>query len=443
MKRWLRLALPFAAVLTLVTITVTIHVRQQADPTDPAYLSPISDAGIGSASLAAQLSRRGIAVDRRTTTPDALAAAASPDATLFVTAPGLIHPDYLRLVGAVPAARVVLVAPAAAVLERIGLAVGVSGPRWTAAAPASGCVEDFGAHRAAVLRYSYGDGGGASRRCFRGGVLELAHGSSEVTVVGAADPFRNDRLAEHDNAALAITLLTGTGRVVWLDLHQNEPPPTVTSGTGPTAPPEAARPEPATGDEQDRDGEPGEESNGEPGDGDTDEQGQQEQPGRQENDQQRQDDGNPVTDSPLAKAFPPAVWATLLLLVLAAIALAGASARRLGAPVAEPLPVRVRAAETVRGLGGLYRRSRARDASLATVQAAAQRRLAEHFGLAPDSALDDVAEHVSAYTGQPVHEVRALLGGGVEDNDASLAAKATAVQDLVRHITVGQEESVA
>ena len=104
-------------------------------------------------------------------------------------------------------------------------------------------------------------------------------------------------------------------------------------------------------------------------------------------------------------------------------------------PQPEPLPTPVRAAETVRGLGGLYRRARARDASLGTLQAAAVRRLAIHFGLSPDSGVDDVAGPVAAVTGQTVHEVRALLGGGVEDTDEDLAAKAAAVQNLVRYVT--------
>jgi uncharacterized protein DUF4350 len=440
-KRWLRLALPFAAVLSLVTVTVTIHVRQQPDPSDAAYLSPVSDDGIGSAALAARLTERGVVVDRRTSTPEALAAAGS-DSVLFVTAPSLVYPDYLRLLSGNSWAPVVLVAPDAAVLEQAGLSVPVSGPRWTAAAPDSGCGQGFAAQRAAVLRYSYGDPAEVVGRCFRGGVLELRNGGTDVTVVGAADPFRNDRLAEHDNAALALALLGRTGRVVWLDLHEAEQPPPVEANPGPTADPEAEAEAPEQGSEQQpgEEGEPG--VGGEPGGQTADPQAGGE-PGQQDHQDQQQDDGgNPVTDSPLARAFPPAVWATLLLLVLAGIALALASGRRLGAPVAEPLPVRVRAAETVRGLGGLYRRARARDASLATVQAAARRRLAEHFGLPPDSTLDDVAEQVSGYTGRPVHEMRALLGGGVEDNDADLAAAATVVQDLVRHITVGQEENV-
>ena len=104
----------------------------------------------------------------------------------------------------------------------------------------------------------------------------------------------------------------------------------------------------------------------------------------------------------------------------------------------EPLPVRVRAAETVRGLGGLYRRARARDTSLATLQGAAVRRLADHFGMPPDSSTADVAERVAAYTGRPVDEVRAVLGAATKDTDRELAEAATAVQNLVRYVTQQQ-----
>ena len=52
--------------------------------------------------------------------------------------------------------------------------------------------------------------------------------------------------------------------------------------------------------------------------------------------------------------------ALLLRLIVAAVLAAAARARRLGAPVAEPLPVLVPATETVTGRGRLYQRSRDR-----------------------------------------------------------------------------------
>jgi hypothetical protein len=89
----------------------------------------------------------------------------------------------------------------------------------------------------------------------------------------------------------------------------------------------------------------------------------------------------------------------------------------------------------VYGLGGLYRRARARDTSLATLQGAAVRRLADHFDMPPDSTTADVAERAAAYTGLPIEEVRAVLGAAAEDTDRDLAAAATAVQNLVRAVT--------
>jgi hypothetical protein len=220
--------------------------------------------------------------------------------------------------------------------------------------------------------------------------------------------FRNDRAGEHDNAAVAAALLARDSRVVWLDLHEREQPPPIEDQARPSTagPPEDdATLEPDNPDPtSDPDDQAGDDPQGQPHDA---------------------DGGAP--DRP--DIFPPAVWATLALLALAAVALAAASARRLGAPVAEPLPVRVRAAETVRGLGGLYRRARADEASLATIQAAARRRLAAHFGCPPDQ----VVERAAAAAGRSPAEIGHLLTVTIDDGD--VAATAAAVQDLVRYIT--------
>lgn len=437
-RRWLRFALPFAVVLGLATLTGVAHVVQQPDPTDASFLSPTSDAGDGARQLADALARAGVEVDVRTTSPDALAAAAAgADVTIFVTTPGLVNPYYLdRLAALPPQVRVVLVAPDAGQLQSAGFDVAVGGPRWTAAAPQPGCALDFAnaAGPAAALRRTYDAAGYRPVRCYDDALVEFGTPRAAMTLVGAADPFRNDRAGEHGNQALAVGLLARSPRVIWLDLHERERVPE------PTADPE----DPNAGDTPGSDDgdQPGEGSpqDGPAGDSQSDDQGS-DQGSNQGGDQgggDAQGGGNAVTDSPLARAFPPAVWATLALLVLAAIALVAASARRLGAPVAEPLPVRVRAAETVRGLGGLYRRARARGSSLATLQAAARVRLAEHFGLPGDTSVDEVAGHVAAVTGQPVTEVRHVLGGGVEDSDEELARAATTVQNLVRYVT-GQQ----
>jgi hypothetical protein len=83
----------------------------------------------------------------------------------------------------------------------------------------------------------------------------------------------------------------------------------------------------------------------------------------------------------------------------------------------------VPSAETVRGLGDLYRRSKADESSLATIQVAARRRLADHLGVPPE----DVPRHLP---GIPPDQAERLLG----DSEQDLATTAEAVQNLVRHI---------
>jgi len=427
-RRWLRFALPFGVVAALATITGIAHAVQQPDPTEAAFLSPTSDEDVGARLLADDLSRNGVRVDVRTSSEDVLAAAGSIDeATVLVTTPGLVHPSYLaRLVRLPPGFRVVMVAPREDQMTDAGLEVPVGGPRWTAAAPQPGCSAEFSsAGPAATLRWRYDAGAYDAVHCFEDAVAEFRVGySAEVTLVGAADPFRNDRADEHANHAFAVALLSRAPRVIWLDLHEREQPPQRTTPPRDTGEPGGNDWSDGDNDGDDGDGEPG----GEPRDPATGEP-QAGGPGGSG------EGGDGVTGSPLARAFPPAVWAALALLVAAAIALVLASARRLGAPVAEPLPVRVRAAETVRGLGGLYRRARARSTSLATVRSAALVRLAEHFDLPADTPVDDLAARVAAYTGRPEDEVRHVLAGSIEDSDEELVRAATAVQTLVRYVT--------
>jgi hypothetical protein len=269
-----------------------------------------------------------------------------------------------------------------------------------------------------VLRWQYG-AGDSEFSCYEGGVVELVTDGPQVTLVGASDPFRNDRQDEWNNAGFATGLLSRGDRVVWLDLHEREEPP-------------PDDPVPGIGEEpgyDPRDDESGEEQtdggDGQGGDEEGEDGGAEERP-------QSGGEGESEEQSTLAQAFPPSFWAAVLLLALALLAFAAASARRLGAPVPEPLPARVRAAETVRGLGGLYRRARARDASLSTVRAAAVRRLAVHFGLPPDSDVDTVAARLP-------EQQRAVLTDALVEGDEDLVDRAAAVQRLVRQVIEGEQ----
>jgi hypothetical protein len=117
------------------------------------------------------------------------------------------------------------------------------------------------------------------------------------------------------------------------------------------------------------------------------------------------DDGVSVATL-LPRWLRPALW----LLVAATIALLLWRARRLGALAIEPLPVAVKAIETTRSRGRLYRKAGDRVHAASVLRAAARVRAAERLRLGshpdPDALVRDVARH----TGRTPADVDALLG---------------------------------
>ena len=105
----------------------------------------------------------------------------------------------------------------------------------------------------------------------------------------------------------------------------------------------------------------------------------------------------------------PGLW----LVALALLALVIWRGRRLGALATEPLPVVVRAIETTRSRGRLYRRADDRAHAAATLRSAARAAAADRLRLpagvpepeSPDALVRDVARHL----GRPVGDVAALL----------------------------------
>ena len=125
---------------------------------------------------------------------------------------------------------------------------------------------------------------------------------------------------------------------------------------------------------------------------------------------------------PLLDAFPPWFWALLVQLALVALLIVLWRARRLGPPVTEPLPVEVRAAETVLGRARLYQRARARGPTAATLRTAALGRLRGR--------LDLPATLAPARAGRPGRRrgpattrsrSRELLYGAAPETDAATA----------------------
>ncbi len=132
----------------------------------------------------------------------------------------------------------------------------------------------------------------------------------------------------------------------------------------------------------------------------------------------------------LGDLLPDAVGLAALQLVVAVVLLALWRARRLGRVVTEPLPVVVRAAETVEGRGRLYRRAGARGTASAALRAGARDTLARRLGLSPDGGGPALVEAVARRTGRPPVEVEALLYGAPPADDAALVRLADALDAL-------------
>lgn len=124
----------------------------------------------------------------------------------------------------------------------------------------------------------------------------------------------------------------------------------------------------------------------------------------------------------------PVIWQLVVICVLLALW----RGRRLGPVVVEPLPVVVRAAETVEGRARLYHRGRARDRAATALRDGARNRLVPLLGLGVDPRPAAVVDAVSARTGRAPADVGGLLFGGPPADDAQLVGLAAALDHLVR-----------
>ena len=138
----------------------------------------------------------------------------------------------------------------------------------------------------------------------------------------------------------------------------------------------------------------------------------------------------------LVSLLPAWLRPSLWLLAIATVALLLWRARRLGALAIEPLPVAVKAIETTRSRGRLYRKAGDRAHAAAVLRAAARVRAAERLRLGsrpdPDTLVRDVARH----TGRPVTEIDALLGAraAAPATDHDLITLADQLAELDREV---------
>ena len=136
----------------------------------------------------------------------------------------------------------------------------------------------------------------------------------------------------------------------------------------------------------------------------------------------------------LNQLLPLPVYLVAIQLSLAAVLAALWRARRLGPLVPEPLPVVVRASETVEGHARLYQSRRARGRAAAAMRAAMLARTVPALGLAPGARPGDVARAVSARSGSGAARIEAMLFGPAPGDDAALVALADDLDALEREV---------
>ena len=137
-----------------------------------------------------------------------------------------------------------------------------------------------------------------------------------------------------------------------------------------------------------------------------------------------------VTGTSVTALIPRGVDLVIIELAVAVVLAALWRMRRFGPLVFEPLPVVVRASETVEGHAGLYRARRARDRAAAALRAATVARITARTGLPQATSPDVICQDVAARTGRPVAEISAMLFGPAPHDDTALVTLAADLDTL-------------
>lgn len=384
------------AVVVIVLTIVAVFIESPA-PGDEDFLSPAATGDIGSSVLMEELSAAGIQVDRYTDAGEALSAAASGNATLFMPAPDFLNSEqrFQLLNAAGGNLSVVAVDPSQAFLNELWLRQD-GAARIAAKTLPSNCELPGVSGSAQFGRQSYVAVDPQQvdwRFCFDGHLAWLREGSVTVTVVGAADPFTNEWIDEADNRAVATALLSGQPRVIWLDVHALAPPAA-------PSPPDQQLP-------------------------DQNDQKSFEVP-RVPIQYPEAGDTNPLYD-----ALPGWLWAGLVGLLIMMILAALWRGRRLGPPVVEPLPVSVPAAETVYGRASLYQRAGAYPQAIRSLRAGAVHRIRPVIGVSSQADEADVITAVARRTGWTPEQVGRVLFHSQPRDERELRKISHALDQLV------------
>ncbi|MCW2768195.1 MAG: secreted protein [Nocardioides sp.] len=301
-------------------------------------LDPDNPTNNGAQALARVLGDHGVDVTVVRSADELETADPGPGTTVLVTSTDLLGRSTTeRLLEDASTARIVVAGAGPGLVDALGSSALPDQVR--VGSRAAGCDDplfaDLTIEVGHALAYPGGDG------CFVGPEGSLVVERSGVTLFGADEALRNDRVLRADNAAVVVRLLGQDSRLVWYL-------PSI--------------------------------------------------------DDLRGDDGVSLSTL-LPRWLKPGLWLGAIV-VVALILWRG---RRLGPLAAEPLPVVVKAIETTRSRGRLYRKAGDRGHAAAALRDAARTRAAERLRLGvtdSEALVRDLARHL----GRPEAEIAALLG---------------------------------
>jgi hypothetical protein len=128
--------------------------------------------------------------------------------------------------------------------------------------------------------------------------------------------------------------------------------------------------------------------------------------------------------------LPPVVPILALQLLLVAAVAALWRGRRLGRVVTEQMPVVVRAGETTRGRGRLYRRARSYGHAAAALRAGTTARSCARLGLPRSAGAEVVIDAIARSSSRSPQQIEALLYGPPPTDDLGLAQLARDLDHL-------------
>lgn len=359
--RW-RAARPWLLVLAVVLVGGLV-LALPAPPASTVPGAPDNPGAAGARAAARVLEREGVTVEHVTTTAEAVAAATGGSTVLVVGDTWLVEDQVDALADLED--DLVLV-DAGWALTRLAPDVTAVGSGTTRAEREAAC-DDPDARAAGVVTAAgaYEDRSGTATTCFpaspgaRGGAyVTLEQDGRRISALSDLAPLTNDAIDEVGNAALVLRVLGRHDHLVWYVPSRFDASVLDPDDT-------------TTG-------------------------------------------GASLTDL-VPWVRPVAAWLLLVLLVTVVW-----RARRLGAIVAEPLPVVVRSAEATRGRGRLYRRARARGHAAAALRAGTAARVAHRLGLPRSADAPTLVDAVVRATSRPARDVEALVYGPPPTDDASL-----------------------